>query len=293
MGRLGPKVSAVARSVPSMTTADLLDEIAACERRVRGLQARQLALLAEYADAGRDGPRPGECELTERMVAMEAAAAPGVLDHVGADAGRRRRVPRRPASRRPRGPGRGPGRPVRRPPGRRRDRSRRPRPPDPRRRRRAGRGGRAAAARPGQDGRRRPALRPRPRRRRPPRRPGPGPPRRLGRAQARRGRDLGATLPAEQALACWAALDSHARGRRADGDDRPIAQIMSDTLVERVTGAARADARRRGRAAGRDHRPEPPRVVDRAGRARGLRPDPRPHGRSGCRPRRRPGSDGC
>ena len=51
---------------------------------------------------------------------------------------------------------------------------------------------------------------------------------------------LGATLPAEQALACWAALDDHARGRRADGDDRPIAQIMSDTLVERVTGAARA-----------------------------------------------------
>jgi Domain of unknown function (DUF222) len=52
---------------------------------------------------------------------------------------------------------------------------------------------------------------------------------------------LGATLPAEQALACWTALDDHARGRRADGDDRPIAQIMSDTLVERVTGANRAE----------------------------------------------------
>jgi hypothetical protein len=52
---------------------------------------------------------------------------------------------------------------------------------------------------------------------------------------------LGATLPAEQALACWTALDDHARGRRADGDDRAIAEIMCDTLVERVTGAARAD----------------------------------------------------
>ena len=54
--------------VPSITpTGLLLDEIAACERRVRGLQARQLALLAEYAEAVRDGLRPGECELTERM----------------------------------------------------------------------------------------------------------------------------------------------------------------------------------------------------------------------------------
>jgi hypothetical protein len=53
---------------------------------------------------------------------------------------------------------------------------------------------------------------------------------------------LGATLPAEQALACWHALDDHARGRRADGDDRGIDAIMSDTLVERITGAARADA---------------------------------------------------
>jgi hypothetical protein len=53
---------------------------------------------------------------------------------------------------------------------------------------------------------------------------------------------LGATLPAEQALACWQALVGHARGRRADGDDRSIAQIMCDTLVGRVTGAARAEA---------------------------------------------------
>jgi hypothetical protein len=52
---------------------------------------------------------------------------------------------------------------------------------------------------------------------------------------------LGAVLPAEQALACWSALDNHARGRRADGDDRTIDQIMADTFVERVTGAIRAD----------------------------------------------------
>jgi hypothetical protein len=52
---------------------------------------------------------------------------------------------------------------------------------------------------------------------------------------------IGAVLPAEQAIACWHALDDHARGRRADGDDRTMDQIMADTLVERVTGASRAD----------------------------------------------------
>lgn len=45
-----------------------------------------------------------------------------------------------------------------------------------------------------------------------------------------------AMLPAEQAVACWVALDNHARGARGDGDDRPIDHIMCDTLVERVTG---------------------------------------------------------
>ncbi len=45
-----------------------------------------------------------------------------------------------------------------------------------------------------------------------------------------------AVLPAEHAAACWHALDSHARGRRADGDDRSIAQLMADTLTERLTG---------------------------------------------------------
>lgn len=51
---------------------------------------------------------------------------------------------------------------------------------------------------------------------------------------------LTALLPAEQALACWQALDHDARGMRADGDDRSINQLMSDLLVERVTGQASA-----------------------------------------------------
>jgi hypothetical protein len=59
-------------------TARLLDEIAACERRVRAAQARQLELLAAYAESERDGLAAGECEQTERAVGMEAAAALGV-----------------------------------------------------------------------------------------------------------------------------------------------------------------------------------------------------------------------
>jgi hypothetical protein len=51
---------------------------------------------------------------------------------------------------------------------------------------------------------------------------------------------LGANLPAEQAAACYEALDHDARGKRADGDQRSIAHIMCDTLVERLTGARRA-----------------------------------------------------
>jgi hypothetical protein len=52
---------------------------------------------------------------------------------------------------------------------------------------------------------------------------------------------IGAVVPAEQAAACWHALDDHARSCRAGGDDRTIDQIKADTLVERVTGAARAE----------------------------------------------------
>jgi hypothetical protein len=48
---------------------------------------------------------------------------------------------------------------------------------------------------------------------------------------------FGANLPVEQAAACYMALDNHARARRGEGDERPIAHIMCDTLVERVTGA--------------------------------------------------------
>jgi Domain of unknown function (DUF222)/HNH endonuclease len=51
---------------------------------------------------------------------------------------------------------------------------------------------------------------------------------------------LAAFLPAEQAVACFDALDSHARGLRAEGDERTIQELMADTLVERVTGLTRA-----------------------------------------------------
>jgi len=52
------------------------------------------------------------------------------------------------------------------------------------------------------------------------------------------GSALVARLPAAQAAACWHSLDHHARGRRADGDERSIGQLMADTLVERLTGVA-------------------------------------------------------
>ncbi|MEJ7756325.1 MAG: hypothetical protein WKF83_08350 [Nocardioidaceae bacterium] len=51
---------------------------------------------------------------------------------------------------------------------------------------------------------------------------------------------LCATLPADQAVACFTALDGQARGLRADGDARTINQLMADTLVERLTGQTRA-----------------------------------------------------
>ena len=51
---------------------------------------------------------------------------------------------------------------------------------------------------------------------------------------------LCATLAADQAVACFTALDGQARGLRADGDARTINQLMADTLVERLTGQTRA-----------------------------------------------------
>jgi hypothetical protein len=51
---------------------------------------------------------------------------------------------------------------------------------------------------------------------------------------------LCATLPADQAVACFTALDGQARGLKADGDARTINQLMADTLVERLTGQTRA-----------------------------------------------------
>lgn len=47
-------------------------------------------------------------------------------------------------------------------------------------------------------------------------------------------------LPAEQGVACWAALRSHTDTLISGGDGRSRDQIMADTLVERVTGQVRA-----------------------------------------------------
>ncbi len=47
--------------------------------------------------------------------------------------------------------------------------------------------------------------------------------------------------PAEQILAAFKALDDYATGLRSTGDPRTRGQIMSQTLVERVTGMAHAD----------------------------------------------------
>lgn len=51
-------------------------------------------------------------------------------------------------------------------------------------------------------------------------------------------------LPAEQAVACWEALDHHARCLRGEGDDRSLNRLMCDTFVERLTGTATTSARR-------------------------------------------------
>jgi len=53
---------------------------------------------------------------------------------------------------------------------------------------------------------------------------------------------LSGLLPAPQGVAAYAALSKHADACRARGDQRTRGQIMADTLVERVTGQARADA---------------------------------------------------
>ncbi|WP_085873526.1 MULTISPECIES: HNH endonuclease [unclassified Nocardioides] len=48
-------------------------------------------------------------------------------------------------------------------------------------------------------------------------------------------------LPATQGVAVWATLTAIADTQRAHGDPRTRAQIMADTLVERITGQPRAD----------------------------------------------------
>ena len=51
---------------------------------------------------------------------------------------------------------------------------------------------------------------------------------------------LSGYLPVEQGVACLAALRRHTDGVVATGDERTRDQIMADTLVERLTGQARA-----------------------------------------------------
>lgn len=53
---------------------------------------------------------------------------------------------------------------------------------------------------------------------------------------------LTALLPVAQAVAAHAALTAAADTARAAGDERGKGQVMADTLVERVTGQAQADA---------------------------------------------------
>ncbi len=51
---------------------------------------------------------------------------------------------------------------------------------------------------------------------------------------------LTALLPVEQGVACLAALRQAADTARSDGEERSRGHVMSDTLVERLTGQARA-----------------------------------------------------
>ena len=51
---------------------------------------------------------------------------------------------------------------------------------------------------------------------------------------------LSGFLPVEQGVACWAALRAHTDAIKNGGDPRTRDQIMADTLVERVTGQAKA-----------------------------------------------------
>ncbi len=52
---------------------------------------------------------------------------------------------------------------------------------------------------------------------------------------------LSAHLPAHQAVACYAALRTHATAARASGDPRGLNQLMADELHQRLTGRAVVD----------------------------------------------------
>ncbi len=54
---------------------------------------------------------------------------------------------------------------------------------------------------------------------------------------------VSATLRAEEALAVFGVLDRTARGMRADGDERSVDDLMSDLLIESVTGLSATSQR--------------------------------------------------
>ncbi|WP_194288459.1 HNH endonuclease [Ornithinicoccus halotolerans] len=51
---------------------------------------------------------------------------------------------------------------------------------------------------------------------------------------------VSAFVPAAQGVACYRALDEHAKALRSAGDERSLDQIKADTFVERITGQTRA-----------------------------------------------------
>lgn len=53
---------------------------------------------------------------------------------------------------------------------------------------------------------------------------------------------LTALLSVQQGVACWASLHAAAKTSKATGDERTVAQIMADVLVQRLTGQSTAEA---------------------------------------------------
>jgi Domain of unknown function (DUF222) len=233
-------MSAVGRSVLFMEPARLLDEIAVSEGRIRAEQAQQLRLIAEFGESQRGGRLAWQCEETERATGAEVAGALGVsfTSAMLLAGSAETLVDRLPAVLAALSDGRIGLYAAKQLAGASDAVARELLTPDVD----EALALESAQLLPGQvrsaADARLSAL---------------DPAAAAARAEAARARcdvwtlpkadgvaSFGATLPAEQALACWDTLDSQARGLRAAGDERAIAQIMCDTLVERVTGAARA-----------------------------------------------------